>query len=414
MANTPNIRFKGFADDWEQRKLPEFVEFFNGLTYTPDDVRESGTLVLRSSNVKNGEIVDADNVYVESEKVTSENVKVGDIIVVVRNGSRALIGKHAEIKENMPNTVIGAFMSGIRSKHSSFVNALLDTSQFEKEIEKNMGATINQITGYMFSKMEFMIPSSSEQERIGNYFKSLDHLITLHQRKCDEVKQLKKFMLQKMFPKNGELIPEIRFAGFTDDWEQHKLGEFSDIKTGPFGSTLHADDYINDGMPIITTEHFKSGQLPTVKDGIPQVSENDYCRLSSYILNINDIVFSRVGSVDINALVTPFQDKWLFSGRVLRVRPYAEIDSTFLHTLLETDSVRNDIISRAVGQTMPSINTEILKITSLCLPQDIDEQREIGEYFCIFDQLINLHQHKCDQLKEVKRFMLQNMFPQKG
>ncbi len=149
----------------------------------PNDVRESGTLVLRSSNVKNGEIVDADNVYVESEKVTSENVKVGDIIIVVRNGSRALIGKHAEIKENMPNTVIGAFMSGIRSKHASFVNALLDTSQFEKEIEKNMGATINQITGYMFSKMEFMIPSSVEQERIGDYFKSLDHLITLHQRK---------------------------------------------------------------------------------------------------------------------------------------------------------------------------------------------------------------------------------------
>ena len=98
---------------------------------------------------------------------------------------------------------------------------------------------------------------------------------------------------------------------------------------------------------------------------------------------------------------------------MLRVRPYAEIDSMFLHTLLETDSVRNDIISRAVGQTMPSINTEILKITSLCLPQDIDEQREIGEYFCIFDRLINFHQHKCDQLKEVKRFMLQNMFPQK-
>lgn len=197
--NIPKIRFDGFTDAWEQRKLPEFVEFFNGLTYTPDDVRESGTLVLRSSNVKNGEIVDVDNVYVESEKVTSENVKVGDIVVVVRNGSRALIGKHAEIKENMPNTVIGAFMSGICSKHSSFVNALLDTSQFEKEIEKNMGATINQITGYMFSKMEFMIPSSAEQERIGNYFKSLDHLITLHQRKCDELQSIKKFMLQNMF-----------------------------------------------------------------------------------------------------------------------------------------------------------------------------------------------------------------------
>lgn len=182
MADIPKIRFKGFTEPWEQRKLPEFVSFFNGLTYTPDDVEETGTLVLRSSNVKNGEIVDADNVYVNDKVAVSENVREGDIIVVVRNGSRALIGKHAQIKASMPNTVIGAFMSGMRSEHSSFVNALLDTSAFENEIAKNMGATINQITGYMFSKMEFMIPSGDEQRKIGEYFQSLDHLITLHRR----------------------------------------------------------------------------------------------------------------------------------------------------------------------------------------------------------------------------------------
>ena len=199
----PEIRFAGFTDDWEQRKLPEFVTFFNGLTYTPDDVEETGTLVLRSSNVKNGEIVDADNVYVNDKVVTSENVQEGDIIVVVRNGSRALIGKHAQIKDSMPNTVIGAFMSGMRSEHSSFVNALLDTSAFENEIAKNMGATINQITGYMFSRMEFMIPSGEEQQKIGEYFQGLDDLITLHQRKCDEIKEIKKFMLQNMFPQKG-------------------------------------------------------------------------------------------------------------------------------------------------------------------------------------------------------------------
>lgn len=199
----PEIRFKGFTDAWEQRKLPEFVSFFNGLTYTPDDVEETGTLVLRSSNVKNGEIVDADNVYVNDKVVTSENVQEGDIIVVVRNGSRALIGKHAQIKASMPNTVIGAFMSGMRSEHSSFVNALLDTSAFENEIAKNMGATINQITGYMFSKMEFMIPAGEEQKKIGEYFSNLDNLITLHQRKCDLLKELKKYMLQNMFPKEG-------------------------------------------------------------------------------------------------------------------------------------------------------------------------------------------------------------------
>ena len=179
----PEVRFEGFTDAWEKRKLPEFVSFFNGLTYNPDDVQETGTLVLRSSNVKNGEIVDADNVYVSDKVATVENVQEGDIIVVVRNGSRALIGKHAQIKDTMPNTVIGAFMSGMRSEHSSFVNTLLDTSTFENQITKNMGATINQITGYMFSKMVFMIPLEEEQDKIGVYFSNLDHLITLHQRK---------------------------------------------------------------------------------------------------------------------------------------------------------------------------------------------------------------------------------------
>ena len=138
---------------------------------------------MRSSNVSNGEIVDADNVYVDSSVVNSENVKEGDIIVVVRNGSRSLIGKHAQIKRFMPHTVIGAFMTGIRSECPAFTNALLNTPHFDEEVAMSMGATINQITGYMFSKMEFTVPSIAEQETIGQYFEHLDHLITLHQRK---------------------------------------------------------------------------------------------------------------------------------------------------------------------------------------------------------------------------------------
>ncbi len=192
----PEKRFPGFTDDWEQRKLTEFVEFFSGLTYTPNDVQENGTLVLRSSNVSNGEVVDADNVYVNPQVVNSENVKVGDIVVVVRNGSRSLIGKHAQIKTFMPNTVIGAFMTGIRSECPKFTNALLNTSRFEEEIAMNMGATINQITGYMFSKMEFKVPCLDEQKEIGEYFENLDHLITLHQRKLDEMKKHKKALMQ--------------------------------------------------------------------------------------------------------------------------------------------------------------------------------------------------------------------------
>ncbi|MDD4496200.1 MAG: restriction endonuclease subunit S, partial [Eubacteriales bacterium] len=116
----PEVRFAGFTEAWEQRKLTDIVDFFNGLTYTPSDVQDTGTLVLRSSNVSNGEIVDADNVYVDSSVVNSENVKEGDIIIVVRNGSRNLIGKHAQIKRFMTQTVIGAFMTGIRSNCPAF------------------------------------------------------------------------------------------------------------------------------------------------------------------------------------------------------------------------------------------------------------------------------------------------------
>ena len=267
---TPRIRFKGFTDDWEQRKLSEFVEFFSGLTYTPNDVQESGTLVLRSSNVNNSEIVDADNVYVNPQVVNSEMVKVGDIIVVVRNGSRSLIGKHAQIKTFMPNTVIGAFMTGIRSECPEFTNALLNTSKFEKEIAMNMGATINQITGYMFSRMEFKIPCINEQKKIGEYFDNLDNLITLHQRKCEVLVNIKKSMLEKIFPKNGKKVPEIRFEGFTDDWEQRKLGDVIEKLTG--GASITPDDYVDVGYRTIPKGAVNSSGVADMS-GCKNVSE---------------------------------------------------------------------------------------------------------------------------------------------
>ena len=173
-----------FTSTWEQRKLVDEAELFSGLTYSPNNVvKENGTLVLRSSNVKNGEIVSADNVYIDPNIVNSCNVKDGDVIVVVRNGSRSLIGKHAQIKGDMNNTVIGAFMTGIRSVHPAFINALLNTQAFDREVEKNLGATINQITNGTFQQMKFMFPKSKEQNRIGDIFTCLDNLITLHQRK---------------------------------------------------------------------------------------------------------------------------------------------------------------------------------------------------------------------------------------
>jgi len=196
----PEIRFKGFTEDWEEKTFGNEVDFFSGLTYAPNNVvRKGGTLVLRSSNVKNGQIILSDNVFVDSDFINCDNVKVGDIIVVVRNGSRSLIGKHSVVKNQMKKTVIGAFMTGLRPKQSDFINSLLDTNQFNKEIEKNIGATINQITNGAFKSMLFMFPLPKEQQKIGDYFKNLDNQIALHQTQLDKLKNIKKACFTKMF-----------------------------------------------------------------------------------------------------------------------------------------------------------------------------------------------------------------------
>ena len=209
--------------------------------------------------------------------------------------------------------------------------------------------------------------------------------------------------------------PEIRFEGFTDPWEQRKLGEVASIKTGPFGSLLHAEDYVVDGIPIVTTEHFKSGFLPDEIAGLPQVSESDRARLEQYSAIEGDILFSRVGSVDVNAQVTAAQSGWLFSGRVLRARPTVSVISpNYLHYELSTDDVKRSIINRAVGGTMASINTEILEDTEISFPRSRTEQLEIGRSLGNLDSLIALHQRKYDKLCTVKKSMLDKMFPKLG
>ena len=155
-------------------------------------------------------------------------------------------------------------------------------------------------------------------------------------------------------------------------------------------------------MPIVTTEHFKSGNLPLSKNGIPQVSEDDYCRLKGYMLETDDIVFSRVGSVDINAHVEHVQQGWLFSGRVLRVRPIKSVNSLCLHYVLSTESVKRDIRNRAVGQTMPSINTPILSNTGIYMSQSEAEQKKIANLLSIIDERISTQSKIIEDLKKLK------------
>lgn len=194
-------------------------------------------------------------------------------------------------------------------------------------------------------------------------------------------------------------------------WEQRELREVASIKTGPFGSLLHAEDYVVDGIPIVTTEHFKSGFLPDEKAGLPQVSESDRARLEQYSAIEGDILFSRVGSVDVNAQVTTAQSGWLFSGRVLRARPTVSVISpNYLHYELSTDDVKRSIINRAVGGTMASINTEILEDTEISFPRSRTEQLEIGRSLGNLDSLITLHQRKLELLRNIKKSLLDRMF----
>lgn len=204
-------------------------------------------------------------------------------------------------------------------------------------------------------------------------------------------------------------VPPLRFPEFSGEWKCTTIGNIGDIKNGPFGSVLHAEDYVENGIPIVTTEHFKTGLMPSDKFGIPQVSNEDYIRLKGYRLETNDIVFSRVGSVDINAHVGIEQNGWLFSGRVLRVRPKYDIDSLFLHYALSTEAVKRDIRNRAVGQTMPSINTPILSSTTIQLPKDLFEQKKVAHFLRLLDERIITQNKIIDKLQSLINGIAQNV-----
>ena len=390
----PKVRFKGFTDAWELRKLPEFVNFYSGLTYTPDNVQESGTLVLRSSNVKNGEIIDADNVYVNIDIVNSENVQDGDIIVVIRNGSRALIGKHAQIKGFRSNTVIGAFMTGIRSEHPAFVNALLDTPAFEIEIAKNLGATINQITGYMFSKMEFAIPSSKEQIEIGKFFLNLDNLITLHQRKLDKMKELKKAFLNLIFSQ------KLRFYAFTESWELRKLKDI----TYPAGEKNRED------LPLdsysITNEHGFIPQDERFENGgtMREADKKMYYIVSphSFAYNPARINIGSIGyqNTDKNVIVSSLYEVFKTSD---------DVDDRLLWHWFKSSYFQKLIEQFQEGGVRLYFYYDKLCMGTLSLPS-FEEQHKIGKYLDTYDNLITLRQEKINQLTKLKTTFLKNMF----
>lgn len=402
----PKRRFREFDEGWETYKLGNQVNFFSGLTYSPKNVvSTNGTFVIRSSNIKNNKVVDADNVYVKSSIVNSEQVKTGDIIVVVRNGSRNLIGKHAVVRDAKPNTVIGAFMTGIRSEYYNFNNALLNTKLFKRQIFENLGATINQITTGVFGKMIFNFPNVKEQQKIGEFFKVLDERIANQEQKITKVKALKSAYLTEMFPQEGETVPKKRFQYFTEDWFQDRLENLLELlKDGTHGTHKNADK----GVYLLSAKNIKKGEI-RIDEEDRKISIEEYKKIHKYFhLKKGDVLLTIVGSIGESAILDN-PNGYTFQRSVAYLRPKKEINSEFLYAKINSYEFQKKLKNRQVLSAQAGIYLRDLSDIFITFP-NLKEQEKIGQFFKNLDDQIEMEEKKLDKLQKMKEAYLEEMF----
>ena len=404
----PELRFRGFTDDWKQCKFSNLAEVRRGLTYKPSDVQQYGIRVLRSSNIAEDTfLIKSDDVFVNKEAVKIDKVKNGDILITAANGSNRLVGKHALIEGIENDTVHGGFMLVARAEKPEFVNAIMSSSWYSKFINifvSGGNGAIGNLSKSDLENQKVYVPSEIEQQKIGSFFKQLDDTIALHQRKLDLLKEQKKGFLQKMFPKNGAKVPELRFAGFADDWEERKLGDISykvkeKNKTGEFTETLtNSAEY-----GIINQRDFFNKDISNAKNltGYYVVKNDDF------VYNPRISNFAPVGPIKRNKLGrTGVMSPLYYVFRTHDIdKNYLEkyFDTVYWHRFMKLNGdsgVRADrfAIKESVFVEMP-------------IPYPtIEEQEKIGSFFKQLDDTIALHQRKLDLLKEQKKGFLQKMF----
>ena len=336
-------------------------------------------------------------------------VNYGDFFFNTRN-TLELVGKGATW---MKNSGEYAFNSNIarfelRNLDTIFFNYLYNTDYMTKQIHaRAMGTTsVAAIYPRTLDSVEYLAPCMKEQQKIGAYFKQLDHLITLHQRKCEQTKNLKKYMLQKMFPQNGAKVPEIRFNGFTHDWEQRKLGD--DLVSIHTGTNL-LGSITNTGMPLIKMGNIQRGYFDTSK--VEFLAENEQPDKAD-IVNYGDFFFNTRNTLELvgkGATWMKNSGEYAFNSNIARFE-LRNLDTIFFNYLYNTDYMTKQIHARAMGTTsVAAIYPRTLDSVEYLAPC-MKEQQKIGAYFKQLDHLITLHQRQCDELKKMKKYMLQNMF----
>ena len=411
MANKPNIRFKGFTDDWEQRKLGDILERrIEQRRQSADYPRLAfasgqGVIPLSERKTNNREQLTKDE-FTKKYLVTEMN----DIVYNPANVKYGAIDRN-KFGRGLISPIYVTFTT---REDAGFIERIVTSHEFQQKALRFEEGTVTKrqsVNPEDFVLLDILLASNkSEQKKVSVFFDTLDRLITLHQRKCDETKKLKKFMLQKMFPKNGEKNPEIRFAGFTDDWEQRKLGE--DLESIQTGTNLLGSEN-NNGMPLLKMGNIQRGYFDTSK--LEYLVDNKSVEPEN-VAYYGDFFFNTRNTMELvgkGATWTGESGKYAFNSNIARFK-LKGIDTIFFNFLYNTDSMAKQVHARAMGTTsVAAIYPRSLDSIDYCLPC-IDEQKRIGDYFRNLDHLITLHQRKCDKLKLIKKFMLQNMFPKKG
>jgi type I restriction enzyme, S subunit len=408
-ALLPKLRFPEFrgALGWKETRLGQLGELVSGLTYSPNDVRETGLLVLRSSNVQNGKIALDDCVYVDPATKGANLSQANDILICVRNGSAALIGKNALIPEGMPPCTHGAFMTVFRSKSAEFVFQLFQSDKYQKQVAGDLGATINSINGGQLVKYTFAVPQPSEQQKVAVCLSSLDELIAAQAHKVAALKTHKKGLMQQLFPREGESQPRLRFPEFRDagDWKVRALGSFS--KVGDIDHKMPSS--VIDGIPYIMTGNF-FGMNGIDFDNAKKVSTEDYEQLVKKIKpEFGDIVVARYASVGAVRYIET-KSKFLVSYSCAIVKCNKSEHSKYLYYIFQSDVIQSKIGLEINASSQKNIGIDSIKKLNIFLPT-LPEQQKIADCLTTLDTLINTTTQEFETLKTHKKGLMQQLFP---
>ena len=415
-SSTPAIRFKGFTDTWEQRKLGEVLISLQNNTLSRADLSsEEGTaknIHYGDILVKFGEVID---VKTESlpmigdetviAKYKSSFLQNGDVIVA-DTAEDETVGKCTEIAGLSDEIVISGLHTipyrPLQKYAPGYLGYYMNSPSYHNQLLPLMqGIKVTSISKTALQNTDILYPkSATEQAAIGRYFRNLDNLITLHQRKYDKLTNVKKSMLEKMFPKNGSNVPEIRFKGFTEAWEQRKLGELGTITTGNTPSTSIPDYYSDDGIVWVT---------PTdICENITFESARKLSDLGQQVGRVvpkNTILVTCIASIGKNTMLG---NTGSFNQQINGLTPNEnKYDPYFL--LTESALWSAKMKGSAASGTMQIVNRTEFSELKTWLPSLI-EQQAIGAFFKQLDNLITLHQRELEKLKNLKKACLEKMF----